>query len=80
MQALPGWTGGTLVAAWAPGAPAPAHGSGGPGLVGYLVAGLLALGGLYLIIRLLELDRMNKETPDQEDPLLGDPPEDCDEK
>lgn len=35
-----------------------------------LTAAVLALLGIYLAVRLLELDRINKETPNQEDPLF----------
>jgi len=41
-------------------------------VVKLIVAALLAAAGLYLAIRLLELDRINQETPDQDDPLFGD--------
>ena len=33
------------------------------------LAGLLVLAATYFIIRLLELDVINEETPDQDDPL-----------
>ncbi|HZI93408.1 MAG TPA: hypothetical protein VFE84_04135 [Patescibacteria group bacterium] len=33
------------------------------------LAGLLAIAATYFIIRLLELDLINEETPDQDDPL-----------
>ncbi len=38
----------------------------------WILAGLLAVGALYLVIRLLELDLANKDTPNQEDPLRDD--------
>lgn len=38
-----------------------------------IIAGAaLVLAGLYFAIRLMELDRVNRETPNQEDPLPGD--------
>jgi predicted outer membrane lipoprotein len=37
--------------------------------VSWILAGLLALAAAYLIIRLLELDLVNEETPHQEEPL-----------
>ncbi len=40
--------------------------------VPYLLAGLLGLIAVYLLIRLLILDRINQETPGQEDPLFKD--------
>jgi len=37
--------------------------------VALLVAGALAIAAVYFLIRLVEWDQMNEETPDQEDPL-----------
>jgi hypothetical protein len=34
----------------------------------WIAAGLLLLAAVYFIIRLLELDQMNEETPNQDDP------------
>jgi hypothetical protein len=41
-------------------------------MITYILAGILGLAALYLIIRMLEWDRMNRETPGQEDPLRPD--------
>lgn len=35
----------------------------------WIAAGLLLVAAVYFIIRLLELDQMNEETPNQDDPL-----------
>lgn len=35
----------------------------------WILAGLLAVAGLYYLIRILEWDLVNHETPDQDDPL-----------
>ena len=35
----------------------------------WVAAGLLLLAALFFIIRLLELDIINEQTPDQDDPL-----------
>ena len=51
-----------------PGAP---PGWSGRPLVAYLLAGALAVVALYLLIRLLIWDRINQETPNQEEPLFG---------
>ena len=37
--------------------------------VAWIMAGLLLLAAAYFIIRLLELDLINEETPNQDDPL-----------
>ncbi len=52
--------------------PAAEAASSGRSPLAWIFAGLFALGALYLIIRLLELDHANKETPNQEDPLLAE--------
>jgi hypothetical protein len=36
----------------------------------WLLAGLLTLAAAYFLVRLMELDLMNRETPHQEDPFL----------
>jgi hypothetical protein len=41
-------------------------------MLSYILATLLTVVALYLIIRLLEWDRVNRDTPDQEDPLFKD--------
>jgi hypothetical protein len=40
---------------------------GGRSILAYVFAGFLVLAGLYLLIRLLEWDRLNKETPGQDE-------------
>jgi len=44
---------------------------GGRPLVAYILAGALAVVALYLLLRLLIWDRINQETPNQEEPLFG---------
>lgn len=41
-------------------------------MVVYFLAGALLLVGLYLLVLLLEADRMNRETPNQEDPMVAE--------
>ncbi len=41
-------------------------------MLSYIVAGLLTLACLYYLVRLFEVDLINKETPNQDDPFLGD--------
>jgi hypothetical protein len=50
--------------------PDPPPGWGGRPLIAYLLAGALAVVALYLLIRLLIWDRINQETPNQEEPLF----------
>ncbi len=52
--------------------PAAEAASSGRSPLAWIFAGLFALGALYLFIRLLELDHANRETPNQEDPLLAE--------
>ena len=37
-----------------------------------ILGAALALIGVYFVIRLLELDHINRKTPNQEDPLFDD--------
>jgi len=37
-----------------------------------ITIGILTLAGVYLLIRLLEWDRTNKDTPNQDDPLFAE--------
>jgi hypothetical protein len=46
--------------------------SGGRSPVAYALAGVLAVAALYLAVRLLIWDRINQETPNQEEPMLGE--------
>jgi hypothetical protein len=48
-------------------------------MLSYIAVGLLLLVGLYYLVRLLEVDRINKETPNQDDPFLGDSDDSNDE-
>jgi hypothetical protein len=50
----------------------PSSSWGGRPAVAYVFAGALAVVALYLVIRLLIWDRVNQETPNQEEPLLGE--------
>jgi hypothetical protein len=46
--------------------------SGGRSPLAYVLAGVLGVAALYLAVRLLIWDRINQETPNQEEPLLGE--------
>lgn len=48
---------------------------GGRSPLAYAVAGILGVVALYLLIRLLIEDRVNHETPNQEEPLFREPGE-----
>jgi hypothetical protein len=50
--------------------PDPSSGWGGRPAIAYVLAGALAVVALYLVIRLLIWDRVNQETPNQEEPLF----------
>ena len=56
-------------------APDPAKAGGGRPPMAYVLAGILAVVALYLLIRLLIWDRINQETPNQEEPLFKEPEE-----
>ncbi len=56
----------------APGATAPAGGGTHPfrlSLPVLIIAGGLLIAGIYFLIRMLEWDLINRDTPDQDDPL-----------
>jgi len=48
----------------------PPAGWGGRPLTAYVLAGALGVFALYLLVRLLVWDRINQETPNQEEPLF----------
>jgi len=64
-----------LAFAWAGAA---AAGDPGRPAWAYVLAGGLALVALYLVIRLFVWDSVNRETPNQEEPLFRDPKEPID--